>query len=140
MSTRRWWFRPGGGSDLEVVQTWSWFRPGGGSDLEVVLTWTWFSPEGGLDLKVVQTWTWFSPEGEGVLLSVDDISVLGPPAVRVFGVQLGVLGVLGAHWVGVVATAYQVERAGPVSTGLGGQGRQNQELFKGLGVAPYHQV
>lgn len=63
-----------------------------------------------------------SHEGEGVLLGVDDVSVFASlSGFFLFAVQLGILGVVGARWIRVVATAQQVQMASSIAGGLGGE-------------------
>lgn len=56
---------------------------------------------------------------EGVLLRVDDVSVFASlSGSLLFAVQLGILGVLGACWIRVVATAQQVQMTSSITESL----------------------
>lgn len=62
----------------------------------------------------------FSAHGsEGILLRVDDVSVFASlSGAFLFGVQLGIIGVLGACWICVVATAQQVQTTSSITESL----------------------
>lgn len=70
-----------------------------------------------------------SHEGEGVLLRVDNVSVFASlSGFFLFGVQLGILGVLGARWIRVVAAAQQVQMASSIAGGLGEEEENTKDM------------
>lgn len=63
--------------------------------------------------------TFSAHKSESVLLRVDNVSVFASLSGSfVFGVQLGILGVLGACWIRVVATAQQVQTTSSITESL----------------------
>lgn len=69
------------------------------------------------------------PEGEGVLLGVDDVSVLASLSDLLCGVQLRVLGVLRAGGIGVVPTTHQVQMPRSTAAGLGREGDSHSDII-----------